>query len=175
MAHLTLQRFGSASRVTALATVLTAGLACAGAAGAADVYRWVDENGVVNYSQTAPDNARGTVERVRTASGRGTRSLAPAPSPARAGAPATPANDLTAEQQALKEQLEADEREQLARIARERADACRKNRDLLNELTTYARIRVTDADGTMRILPEEERRARIKDVQARVVEYCTST
>jgi hypothetical protein len=138
----------------------------------AAVYRWVDENGVVNYTQMKPEGV--DAELVSEATGRrGAPSQPPRP------APAIPAESdgpsLTDEQQKMLSDLQAAEQARQAEIARVREANCQEARDLLARLTSRGRIRITGPDGEERVMPEEERQRRIDEAQRAIVANCSDT
>ncbi|HYC48191.1 MAG TPA: DUF4124 domain-containing protein [Burkholderiales bacterium] len=99
------------SRSLHISLILAAVLATAGSNAAAQVYKWVDENGVVNYSNTPPPKKPGakppviveetistyTPEKAVTESIEGARKRASAPPPPPPPAPAAPAPAAAAE------------------------------------------------------------------------------
>ena len=134
----------------------------------AEVYRWVDENGVVNFSQHKPE-------------GRAARSVDPRGSkPARRPVdPASSAEEasqpkLSENQQQMLNELKAREAERQAQLAEIRRDNCEKSRNLLQRLTATARIRVRGEDGQERVLPDEELQARISEAQEGIATNCDS-
>lgn len=137
----------------------------------AAVYRWVDENGVVNYTQLKPEGVDAEL-----VSDTGQRT--PAARPARP-APAIPATDqgqtLTEEQQQMLSDLQAAEQARQAEIARVREANCQEARDLLQRLTSRGRIRIAGPDGEERVMPEEERQRRIDEAQRAIVANCSET
>lgn len=147
----------------------------------ADTYRWVDDNGIVNFAEQMP---RGVpAERVTKIAGTGARRTARAtnnrPPPALpAPVNRTPAGmpgsgpELNEEQQEMLRELQSAEAERQEQVARIRQDNCDRSRRVLNNLTAKDRIRVRDDDGTERSLPEDERQQRIADAQRGIVEFC---
>lgn len=138
----------------------------------AAVYRWVDENGVVNYTQLKPEG----VDAELVSGDTGQRK--PAAQPARP-APAIPATDqgqtLTEEQQQMLSDLQAAEQARRAELARVREANCQEARDLLQRLTSRGRIRIAGPDGEERVMPEEERQRRIDEAQRAIVANCSET
>lgn len=137
-------------------------------AAADQIYRWVDENGVVNYTQQKP---RGTeAESIVTDTGApravSTTSTVAAPASAATGEP------LSAEQEKMLEGLKAAERARQDEIARIKADNCQQSRDVLSRLTLKNRIRVKGPDGEYRVMPEDERQERIGKAQENIALYC---
>lgn len=133
----------------------------------ADIYRYVDANGVVNYVQQLPYGVQG--ERIRTVAGAPTVSEAAAPP-----APAEPtAPPLDPKQQAMLDDLKKADQARKEEIARIREANCIRSQDVLEKLSATGRIRVKAADGQERVMPEEERTARIEEAQRGVVTNCS--
>lgn len=141
----------------------------------ADVYRWVDENGVVNYTQLKPEGV--PAERVSAATGqRVTAPQAETPATANADTRRPGAGEqLTDEQQQMLEDLHAAEEARQREVARIRQANCEQARALLERLTSRGRIRVQGPDGVERVLPEEERQQRIAEAQRAIATNCSST
>jgi hypothetical protein len=140
----------------------------------ADIYRWVDADGVVNYSQLKPEGVN--AELVDSVTGE--RVVRPAPPPA--AEPATGAAggqdpQLTDSQQQMLAELQAAERARQAEVARIKEANCQRARDVLQRLTVVGRIRVRDEDGQERVLPEEERQQRIAEAQRGIAANCSDT
>ena len=133
----------------------------------ADVYRWVDDNGVVNYTQQKPRHV--DAELVSTKRGSSAPSAAAQPAPA-----ASPRPELDEKQQRLLEELQAAEATRREELAEARADNCRRARTLLERLTTKSRIKVRGEDGQVQVLPEEQRQQRISEAQQGVAANCDS-
>ena len=137
-----------------------------------NIYRWVDENGVVNYTQQKP---RGTeVQTITTRSG-GSRVVAEsaaAPPPVASNSTGAP---LNAEQQKMLEGLQAAERARQEEIAKIKEDNCQQSRDVLAKLTLKNRIRVKDDSGQYRVMDEDDRQGRIARAQENIALYCVST
>ena len=145
----------------------------------ADTYRWIDDNGVVNYAERVPRDV--PAERVtKVAEGKNKRESAPAPaSPAPAvsnngdsGALRTSQQPLTEDQQNLLNGLQAAEQSRQEQIAKIRQDNCDRSRRVLNNLSVNSRIRVRADDGSERVLDEDERQERIAAAQRGVAENC---
>lgn len=149
---------------------------------AADTYRWVDANGVVNYSERKP---RGVpASQVSVVSDRGPRASStpnanPIPTspstsarPTQRGLPSEGQPDLNAEQQAMLEQLQSAEQERQAQVEQIRNDNCDRARRVLANLSSRGRIRVVGDDGVERVLPEDERTNRIQEAQQGVATNC---
>ena len=146
-------------RSTALAAGVTLGLLAAVAPTAhADLYKWTDENGIVQYSDRKPqgDGAR-NVERKTV---RGTTVPEPVTPPAAAAAQEQPAPAETPPPSA---------EEQLAERDRVRAANCEQARNNLAILN--GRYRVQDSN-TGAYLDGDARDARLAETQADIATYC---
>jgi len=150
-----------------LAKTLLISLA-ATAAFAEDVYQWVDENGVTNYTQQRPKIGV-EYSRVRTnVAGAALEIQEPEPAPAQRP-------KLTSEQKAMLDDLKAAETARQAEVAKIREANCEKSRLVLQRLTEKERIRVRDNDGTERVMGEDERQNRISQAQEGVASNCEPT
>jgi hypothetical protein len=146
-------------------------------AGAAEVYKWKDGNRVTTYSQLPP--AHGVqVQRLRTTTSEARpAAAAPGATSAAATPPATGTVDAptpTPAQQEMRARLDAEEKARLSQLASQRQTQCQAARAQFDQLTQYARMRVQDDAGNVRVMPEEERQRRIQEAKARIVEYCAS-
>ena len=140
-------------------TVISAALSlvCTSAM-ATQLYRWVDENGVTQFSQQPPAEDQYQRLQVKPAPELGTGSLAPAP-------------DASAEEQTEATEPAAAPQptpEQQAKLA-EQCDALRAN---LTTMQNNPRLRRTLEDGTVERIGEDERQAMIAKAQADLQEYC---
>lgn len=153
---------------------------------AAEVYRWVDAEGVVHYSSVAPrgiayeridPGARprapaslanpsdpvGTPEAVAT--------TAPAPD-ATVDAPSDDELGLSAEQRERRAELQAEAESRRARLEAERREQCQRARRQYEELTTHTRVRVRDDNGRERLLSDAELQTRIAAARDAIVTNC---
>jgi len=142
------------------------------AARADEIYRWIDENGVVNYTQIKPVG----VEAEAVSTRGGTRSSGRA-SPPRAPEPArSQPQELSPEQQEMLADLEAAEAARERELARIRQENCVKAQRVLARLLERPRIRVREAGGSeARLLNEEERQARIDEAQRGIAANCNAS
>ena len=145
--------------------VLAAPLALISPMADAEIYRWVDEDGVVNYTQHKPESR--PAERIRSPR-LGTSRAEPAPAPAET----TTQAKLSEEQQRMLDDLKAKEAERQAQITEIRRSNCDKSRAVLERLTQTDRIRIRGDDGQERIIGEDERQARIDEAQDGIVKNC---
>lgn len=143
-------------------------------------YRWVDENGVVNYSERKPRNvAESRVTQIgesKPASSRrasqNTMAMSNTTRPTQPAAASDAKPDLSEDQQAMLRQLEAAEAERQAQLTRIRQDNCERSRRVLANLSASGRIRLKADDGAEQVLPEEERQQRIAEAQQGIVKNC---
>lgn len=136
---------------------------------AAEVYRWVDADGVVNYTQQKPRDI--AVQQLTTSAG--------APTVVREQPASTPVEQpespetMTDTQQRLLEGLQAQEQARQEEVARIRAENCSKSQSVLSNLSSKERIRVRDDAGSERMMSEDERQRRISEAQQGIVENCS--
>jgi hypothetical protein len=136
----------------------------------ADVYRWVDLNGVVNFTQLKP---RGVQADQITTGSAGLMVVAQAADQPVA-APGDGEAQLTTEQQKMLKGLQSAEQARRTEIARIKGANCEKSHSVLDRLTATERIRVRDNDGSERIMDESERQRRITEAHRGIAENCTS-
>jgi hypothetical protein len=146
---------------TVTATIFCS-LLCMATPAMAKLYKWVDENGVTQYTQTPPP--KGDFSQVK--------------------APPKPAVDPQRAQDRMEIRLDAfqQRRDEAAKSKaeaakkaterREKAAKCEKARKNLTFLQSHARVRVTDEEGKATQLPEEQRQARIKQANEAIKQYC---
>lgn len=159
-----------ARRLLGTALLLLTGLS----ASADEIYRWVDENGVVNYTQQKP---RGTEVETIVTKGGSARVARNTPTPAAAPAPVTSAatgERLSPEQEKMLEGLRAAEQTRQNEIAKIKEQNCQQSRDVLSRLSVKNRIRVKGEDGDYTVMPEDERQDRISKAQENIARFCVS-
>jgi len=170
----------------ALAVLVVCLAALPAIATAGSVYRWRAADGVITYGERPPVGVEatrvttyGAPRSANTTSDAGAGNAVAAtgnPQTATAGSgtsTSTATAQRSAAQQKLDGELAATEQERLAEVARVRAENCTRARELFDQLTQFARLRVEDESGQTRILTEEERKQRVEDVRADMVEYCS--
>ena len=143
--------------VTAALLVLGTGVA------QAKVYKWVDENGVTQYTQYPPP--KGSAKEITVPS---------APS----ADPATQLKELQQRVEALdkqrKERALADEETAEQRAARERLVAdCKRIRSELEVISNNPRLLEEGQDGTRVRMTEERRLERIATYKQQIRDYCS--
>ncbi|XOV82188.1 MAG: DUF4124 domain-containing protein [bacterium] len=146
---------------------------------AADTYRWVDDNGIVNYAERkprgVPESRITRVASITTRSSTTSRPGAtdPASAPATRFTPQTQAEvELTSDQQEMLRGLQQAESDRQAQVAQIKRDNCERSRRVLSNLTAKDRIRVRSETGIERVMPEDERQEKIAAAQRGIVENC---
>lgn len=137
----------------------------------ADIYRWVDSRGVVNYTQQKPNDVVSTLVGKSPQGERPARQATAEPNPSAASAQDRQAA-LTAAQQDKLEDLKAQEEQRAVALAERQQANCVQAQTTLEQLTTSSRIRVRAEDGSVRAIPEEERQTRIEETQFAIAENC---
>ncbi|AWT09141.1 MULTISPECIES: DUF4124 domain-containing protein [Stutzerimonas] len=139
-------------------TVLASGLALAlcGNAMAAQVYKWVDAQGVTHFGAQPPQGQQ--VETVNTVVAPGKSVTAPAPASQEKSEP---------DQQSIDRKV----KQQVAEQEAERKRYCETMRTNLAQLQNNPRVRVEE-NGETRRITEEERQARITETRDKIAENC---
>lgn len=132
-------------------------LALNGSAMAAQIYKWVDAEGITHFGAQPPSGQ--VAEAVNTSSS------APR-APAAAALPTQPEAD--ADEQAI---IDRQVKRQVAEQEAEVRAYCAQLRTSLAQLNNNPRLRVEE-DGESRRLDENERQARIAETQKRIAEDC---
>ncbi len=172
---------------TNLRSALVAGLllCCATGSVQAEIFRWVDANGVVNYTQQKPQGVEAVVlgkggdrARVRYApatpepSSETATSESTATTGSRELQPAERQAELNEAQRAKLAQLKADQAKAEAKLAADKQANCKQAESMLSQLTERSRIRLRGEDGSERVIGEDERQDRISRAQLTIAENC---
>ena len=131
--------------------------------GHAQVYKWVDADGVTHYSQQPPE--AGAAREI------------PVPGPAVAPIPEDDSTPEAADRRTeeLTDDIRArraEEDRQQAETDQQRAAACEQMRNNLKTLQERARVRIED-NGSSRVLTPEEHAQQIIDLEKRIEENCS--
>jgi len=127
-----------------------------------DVYKWVDDEGNTHYSQQAPKNQDAKI-------------IKAPPPPARSAADAQQEIDTLIEKQSGTFEAKQEERRANKEAAKEQAETekfCQANRHNLQQYKDNPNRRSLDADGNVTRQTEEERQAKIAEIQQRLDEHC---
>lgn len=149
---------------------------------AEEYYTWVDENGIVNYSERSPDGYN--AQRVTRESRFGFREPqfgrrdpsqveSPAETAPAASEETTGATGSDGDEGVDPDQLIAAQKQEIeAELAAEREKNCRLGKQNLARLEAYARIRVRDDDGEMRYLSDAEMEQKRQESRDAIKFHC---
>jgi len=124
-------------------------------------YKWVDANGVTQYSQSPPPS--GQYKEMRS-------SLPPGDSSAERQSAETsppPQNHATEPTPAA-----PPDDQELARQQAAREQNCQLAKQRLSQLENHPRIRYKAADGSVRVMSEEEKQAKLMETRNMMNEMC---
>ncbi len=130
----------------------------------ATIYKWVDEQGKINYSdQPQSKNAEAVDIRV-------SQPARPANTDSKDNQ--TPASGKPAEQAEPQPQAAPQKNTPPKLSRKEKRARCADAKKRLQAITVRNRVRERDEKGNLRYLGEEERQARLKDAQKNIRKYC---
>lgn len=139
---------------------------------AEDVYKWVNENNEVQYTQMPPPHGIKAIRIQSKAPADEAADAAPdeAAAPPDTGQAAEDAPDaVTADEQAEEEQAETPDRSDvLARASQENCEKARRNLENLNR----GNVRLRTSSGEVIRLTEEERQQKIVETNAQIELFC---
>jgi len=124
-------------------------------------YKWVDANGVTQYSQSPPPS--GHYQVMRSSPPPGDTNAVPSPvdtSPPTQNSATSPTTAAPPDNQRQAGQQAA--REQNCQLAKHR----------LTQLENHPRVRITAADGSVRVMSEEEKQAKLLETRKMVSDMC---
>lgn len=166
-----------------LPIVLVSAAVCSTAS--ADVYRWVEADGTVNYGERAPKNAEYTVisrsaptkagSRILNKNGKNDTNGARQVTNARAASSQQQTEtNLSDHQQEMLSEIQAAEAARVAAVDKLRKENCASSKRTLSNLQATGRIRVRDKSGEESAMTDEDRTQRINDAQKSIVINCDS-
>lgn len=129
---------------------------------AAQVYKWVDAQGITHFGAQPPEGTDAAAVNTNTAPPKASNFPPPA-----AAKPALPPS-TDEKQKAADEKV----RQEVAQQEAERVQQCDKLRTDLAQLKNNPRIRVDDGNGDLRRITEEERQGRIATSEKSLRENC---
>ncbi|MCZ6640207.1 MAG: DUF4124 domain-containing protein [Gammaproteobacteria bacterium] len=138
--------------------------------GADVVYRWIDADGVVNFTQQLPRGVKAQEITTREGAPSVIRDVEEVTENTQRGQP-----KLSDQQQAMLDELRAAELVRQEEVTKIRAANCQQSREVLSNLSLTARIRVRDSDGVERVMGEDERLRRIEEAQQGIVINCNAS
>jgi hypothetical protein len=148
--------------VLGLALMLAGGLL-----GAAEVYTWTDEDGVLHFSDTPRMDGQSETIEAEEAYRPGTADVYPSPAPASDAVAEAPVSVAAARRQELSQESEQ-RREAKAELGR----LCAQHSQRLEQVEPSRRVFYTDASGETVRLDDEERVALVEESKAFLTENC---
>ena len=132
---------------------------------AAQVYRWVDKDGKVQYTDTPPPpDLKGTAKKIDTRPASGGVSVS---SPAASKGPDTKAADKRKADEEKEKKAAAD-----SEAAAADEENCREARAALNEYESGKPLLRTDENGERKLVNDDERQSRIQKAKAAIAASC---
>jgi hypothetical protein len=132
---------------------------------AADVYKWIDEEGAVHYGAQPPLGAETTRMKVSSGGGSHVNGAADSEEATSDGEDDAAQSPADGDQQSAAAEPPETDPEQAAKIC---ADA-RRN---LQIMETHGRVRERDGEGNVVVLTDEQKQARINEANELVEAYC---
>jgi hypothetical protein len=146
------------------AGLLTLILCCLGAPAQARIYKWVDDNGLTHYSETAPQGVKATVIRSKSDTSSDTDAAQQRLDKTRKD------YEAAASQRADKSSEKATSPKD--KVAQDTSEKCKKWRESLDTMTNHNQVRIKEKDGQLRVLGEEERQAQITQAKKNIADFC---
>lgn len=144
-----------------LPTLLALGLLGASGVSGAKIYKYVDENGNVVYSQTKPKNVEALEVKPRV------RKVSPEEARKELDALGEKADNAGRNRDVIKKSKE--DTEALAQREKENCETARKN---LAVLQSSPRVQSPDENGQLFVLDEEAVKAKTAEAQEQITRYC---
>ena len=134
--------------------------------GYAEVYKSVDENGNVTYSQTKPKDSD-NVETIKTPK------FKPAPPPPTTKPVAASTSADPKPEDAENKQADSEEQQQVdAENAEIKKQNCENSKSRYKQLSEAGRVKITGEDGNLKWASEEEIKSRLDELKANVDKWC---
>jgi len=138
----------------------------------AGLYRWVDEHGVVNFSQHKPMNAPADAVPERQPARLGGTSPAPEIDASDNDDAPPSVAELDEDRQNAREVLMLAERARQEELENVRRTKCELATTILEQLTTRGRVRLQGDDANGRVMSEEERQTHISEARQTISANC---
>lgn len=155
------------------AALLTLSLLLPVSAAAAEVYKWVDEDGVLHYSAQPPSNQAAATVDTPDSPARPSPAAAENTDSSASGRKATPEDIAEATRPETQPeptaQQVADEPEL---TAEEQVAECQQARQVIQQVEPRTRVIVTDSEGESRRLTDSERLSLLEEKRAYIAENC---
>lgn len=153
------------SRIAVLISGVLLLMALGLAANADQVYRWVDKDGHVHYSQTPPPSTNVTAQTVNI--------TPPAPDPTTVHNEQNLSKVLTDKQQAAEEAKKKADADAAQKAQQQKF--CDDLRQRLAVLQQSGRVATVDAQGNKQYVDDDQRAKQEQDLQNQIAQSCTTT
>lgn len=155
-----------------LTAFLTAMLLTTGVS-AAQFYKWTDEQGATHYSESPPPASAGKASevKVRTKLPSGTREALESQQKA---ASENAEKGLAAGKKDEKSASTAKTAAEDKKSPEQYAEKCKTLRSNQEAMQSHGRVKESGADGSVRVLTEEEKKQRMDEVQREIKAFCES-
>ncbi|WP_448682936.1 DUF4124 domain-containing protein [Pseudomonas nicosulfuronedens] len=130
---------------------------------AAQVYKWVDAQGITHFGAQPPEGTDAATVNTNSAPPKASSNFPP---------PATTKPTLPPSEDEKQKAADEKVRQEVAQQEAERLKQCDKLRNDVAQLKNNPRIRVDDGNGELRRITEEERQARIAGSEKSIRENC---
>ncbi|MGH8493635.1 MAG: DUF4124 domain-containing protein [Moraxellaceae bacterium] len=153
-----------------LATLITAILLTT-TAGAAQFYKWTDDQGVTHYSEEPPPASASKSSEVKV------RTRLPSGAQTQIDKEAKPVDDKNAKSQPKKDDKAAPDKTSTDKAADNQTpeqyqEKCKALKANLETMQSHGRVREADKEGNLRALSEEEKQRRMDETQRGIKAYC---
>ena len=132
------------------------------ATASADIYKWVDDQGQVHYSQQAPESA--PAELIKT----------PPPPPVDPAKAQREIDALIAQQEAAEQERQQAQQQAEQQAAQEAKleQQCQDAKDALTAYQNHPGGRFYDENGNLQRIKEEERQQKIQELSNNIKQHC---
>lgn len=144
--------------------IVTFALSAADALAEDEIYRWVDENGVVHFGDRPPANAEADQVSIQT-------SKISNDAPSTAQDPYAPSSSEPSVAQQLRDER-AEKRAEAAEKKKIVAEACAQRRTIVSQLEPSTRVMVQMEDGTVARMDDDVRLETLNEAKAYISANC---
>ena len=137
-----------------------------------EIYRWVDENGVVHFDDLPDPKTNSEVIEIKSKAGNSTLSAPAYSSPAATDGDQQEEPTLSAAQQ--KRADRAEKRKEAAEMQAAVAAGCKQRRQLIAQLEPSPRVMVTNKDGTVGRMDDNERLKILTEAESYIANKCNN-
>lgn len=157
--------------VTIMTAVLIASLAnlATDAMAAEEIYRWVDENGIVHFGDLPPENSNAELLSVQQRESSDT--------PSTSGSAAVELDPLAQPQPSLAQQLRDEralKRKEFEENKKMKEEACAQRRSIVTQLEPSTRVMVKLEDGTVTRMDDDLRLETLNEAKNYIAENCNN-